>query len=43
MCEAEVGYILHAGQKEDATDSVQPNQIAHYSLMKPFNVGCQIE
>jgi hypothetical protein len=42
-CKADVAYALHAGQKEYITHSVQLNQIAYYSELKPFDVQCKIE
>jgi hypothetical protein len=42
-CKADVGYILHPGQKEFVTHSVQLNRVAYYSSLKAFDVRCKIE
>jgi len=42
-CKADVGYMLHPGQKEYVAFSPQLDQMAHYSLIKPFDVRCKIE
>ena len=42
-CKADVAYVLRPGQTEYRSHSVQLNQIAYYSELKPFDVRCKIE
>lgn len=42
-CKADVGYALHAGQKEYVAQSAELDRLAYYSELRPFDVKCKIE